>query len=344
MGDDRPARYVETLKNGRPVRVVYRASSLGGCERAFVATGRGIVGSPHPDWLLEVFEEGNRAESQILRMWEEAGAPPTIGEQDELEIEVGEVELAWHDMTCEVPIIVRAHIDGRALDLDGSGQYVLRECKKFRDSTWPVFLSKGCEINVLYPWQLSAMMHAVAAESADGKTYPLVEMIGGHWQDDHVTEIVTRFIDNPPIPLKAIKKKVARIERLLAEGYDPTDAEVVCTENQYPCPFWKLHTAKPPVEGVDIVLSDVERESMLQEMVLSAQMAVLVKQVEGLKAQRNEHRQVLQAALVNQGVAPKGVGYVDGYAVQWTETTRKAHEVKESTSSYVSVKLRKGEK
>ena len=49
MSDDRPARY--TQDDGT---VVYRASSIGACERALLAAARGYDKRAHQQWFQEV--------------------------------------------------------------------------------------------------------------------------------------------------------------------------------------------------------------------------------------------------------------------------------------------------
>lgn len=236
MSDNRPARYVEEQADGT-VKVVYRASSLGGCDRKMVAHARKYTPRPHPQWFQEVLDEGTNAEQAIREM-----ASQVLEDRDciwedqaELELEVAEID---GDL-----IVVRAHADD--LMLDGERGYLLREYKKFRASTWPAFQRQGVEVHENYPWQVAAMMHALLARGED----VLCQFIGGHMVDGEIVEVECKLLLEPPIPLKAIVKKLAKVERMIRDGLDPS--EVPCSGG-FPCPFWYLHDEQP--EKVEVVL------------------------------------------------------------------------------------------
>jgi hypothetical protein len=223
-GDDRPIRYEEMGEDGT-VTVVYRASSLGMCDRAMLAAARGYPAAPHPDWFQEVLDEGTQAEGLINAAWEEETGVTTCNDQSTVELEIGEID--------GKRVIIRGHIDG-----DTGPTNILREYKKFRDSTWGKFITNGVEINNNYPWQVSVYMH--------GGRYDACEFVGGHWDGEQISEIYHHHITMPPIPMKAIRLKIARIERMIAEGWSPTDQheDIRCNETTYPCPYWKLHTGQ----------------------------------------------------------------------------------------------------
>lgn len=218
-GDNRPIRYEETGEDG-VTTVVYRASSLGMCDKAMLAAARGYPAAPHPDWFQEVLDEGTRAEQLIVDQYQARGVE-VYGQQDTVELEIGEID--------SKRVIIRGHIDGRNQFGD------LVEIKKFRDSTWGKFLTSGVEINANYPWQVAVYMHALGVGNC--------EFVGGHWDGEKISEIDVKHLANPPIPMKAIRLKIARIERMIAEGLDPTDniPDIHCNETTYPCPYWKLH-------------------------------------------------------------------------------------------------------
>jgi hypothetical protein len=221
--DERPARYVETRPDGQEV-VIYRASSIGSCERALVAAARKYTARPHPEWFQQVLDEGTAMESVIRAMFhEQAGSDPSeFIDQHLIELEVGEVDGRL--------IVVRAHAD----DVHVSDGALVREYKKFRDSSWPNFLRQGVEVHVNYPWQVSVMMHGLAQEH----DAVVCEFIGGHFDGETITEVSHTLLVDPPIPLKAIIKKLARIERMVNEGLDPS--EVPC-QPKFPCGYWFLH-------------------------------------------------------------------------------------------------------
>lgn len=342
MGDDRPIRYVEHADDGTPTKIVYRASSLGTCERALIASARGVQPLPHPEWFQEVLEEGNEAEPQILAMWDEMTGIPTGDQQREFELWVMDVEVG----DVEVPVVVRAHVDG--VSCDESGRFTIREAKKFRPSTWETWKRKGCEINVLYPWQVSAIMHACHALNDE---MPLVEMIGGRWDDEtrQVVELCPQFLDMPPIPLKAIKKKLARIERLLSEGYDPTDPDVVCTESMYPCGYWKLHPSElaggkknaKDAERVKVkssAITEEVRQLLIHDTALTGRLKMLEDDKKKIDAARKQGREQIKQFMQVQGLTVGTCAEVDGYEVEWMQVERKGYEVKPTSYELVAVK------
>lgn len=236
MGDDRPARYAEKQPDGGEL-IVYRASGLGGCPRAFVALAQGMIPEPWPADFQVYLDEGTAFEDPIrqraLEKW-------PVGRDVQF---TDQVELNLHVMD---GIVVRSHVDDLAIEGTSDGTIAwLREYKKLRISGWPRFLTQKVEIHHNYPWQVSAMMHAL---KQDGNT-AVCEFIGGKVDKGELVDLERFVYQDPPLPLKAIIKKIAGIELLIEQGYDPS--EVTCT-NQYPCGFYKLHDEKPEVEKVEL--------------------------------------------------------------------------------------------
>lgn len=235
MGDDRPARYIEND------RIIYRASSLGACDRAIIACARGVPAMPWPEKFQEVLDEGTRFEGAIDAMWQSETGFPTDGQQNEYELEIGE--------SAGKTVVVRCHIDG----ISGSSEArILREYKKFRDSTWPNFLRQGVEVHENYPWQVSVMMHAGEFDEC--------EFVGGHVVDGELTEVHCQYLVDPPFSFNAIRKRVMRWEKLIAAGMDVQDVDC---RGDYPCAYFKVHDEKPatdPAEHVIDTSTDLGRQ------------------------------------------------------------------------------------
>lgn len=257
MGDDRPARYIDPDTGN----IVYRASGLGGCPRAFVALARGMVPAPWPADFQEILDEGTEYEDVIRKRAQEKWWPSSRAEfADQVEL----------DLPVMDGIIVRAHCDDLAIY---GRDATLREYKKFRKSGWQRFLDQKVEVHANYPWQVSAMMHALIKQD-----YNVVcEFIGGRLDktladDDKITDLERFTYYNPPLPMKAIIRKIAGIELLIEEGMDPS--EVACT-NLYPCGFFKLHDT-PEVECITLtdpahlaLFTEWERAALVQKSVKS---------------------------------------------------------------------------
>lgn len=351
--DHRPRRYVERDENGRPLKIVYRASSLGACDRSFVACATGVPAEPHPGWFQVVLDEGTNAEAQINAWWEAATSIPTIGAQTELELDLG-LEATVDKI--EVPIVVRVHPDGFATPASTTETVVIREYKKFRTSTYPNWQRQGVEVHKNYPWQVAACMFAVAAMSDDGKTMPQVEMVGAHWgvkADDpegtppRVLECTLHMIDMPPIPLRAIKQKVNRIEGLIADGYTAQDVQVACDEKDYPCPYWRVHptelaggkkNAKPAPVKLKVEIDDPINTKIIRLRAAQGRVAGMEAELKKIKAARDELRAEIAEVLDQYGISEKGgVADINGEILERVWQERKGFEVKPSVTSYLKV-------
>ena len=321
--DDRPFRYVEVGADGHET-VVYRASAVGGCERALVATARKLVRKPHPAWFQEVLDEGKRMEPVIDQAWQEKSDTITVNRQKTLELEIGEID--------ERRVIVRAHIDGEAA-FTGD----LREYKKFRDSTWDKFLRSGVEVNVNYPWQVAAMMHA-------GR-YDVCEFVGGHYDadKDKIVDTFCHELRTPPIPLLAIKKKIARVERLINSGMDPTDDGVTCT-GAYPCPYWYLpghgKTEDAVAEAVVVALSDALADAIADWHAAKQQAAKARGELKAHEGQTKLAAEKIKTMLKGDGVTAGTQAQAGDWTIDWKLVERKGYEVKPTTYETIDINIK----
>ena len=332
-GNDKPIRHVDTLPDGRRL-VIYRASAIGGCERALLAAARQMEAKPPTDRMQAIFDEGHEAEPQILKQWDEMGGEVEWGtEQTRLELTVIDDE--------DVKVIVRGHVD--ALTNAGGTQGIL-ECKKFRDSTWKDWLNKGVEVHQTYPWQVAALMYAWHEMTGD---YPEVTMLGGRWSEGQVVELAPHYLANPPIPLRAIKKKIARIERLVDEGYMPLDDGVQCNAS-WPCPYFYLHDdyvagkksdAGSSSRHIDIKGYDEQVSKWLTtDQMYAAQLRDLAATKAKIDGARRANREMIQNWLRDNGAGPGDTATAMGYDVKWVKREVKAYEVKARVDEWVEVK------
>lgn len=237
--DNRPPRYVEVGPDGEE-RVVYRASSLMMCDRVFIALSENYTPASHPDWFQEVLDEGTRMESKIISLYEETFDAVVTGGQTLVEVEV--IDGVW----------IRGHIDG----MEGPDQSKLFEAKKIRESMWGKFKRSGVEYIVHYPWQLSFYMHGLELDEA--------VVVGGLYNKDKDTidDLYVHSLTEPPIPWKAIVKRIAYLEALVNKGNGVDD--VKCNVRQFPCPFFYLHDPDdeeaPPKREVPEELVDMIKE------------------------------------------------------------------------------------
>lgn len=322
---DEPVRYVDA--DGT---VVYRISGLGGCIRALIAAGSDYSAMPHPAWFQEVLDEGTAAEAVINAEWERQTDMPTTAIGQRVELEIGVID--------GKRVVARGHIDGlRGLDP------VVREYKKLRDSTWGHFQTQGVECQPTYPWQTSGYMFATGADE--------VEFVGGHWDSATQTlvEVECKHITSPPIPLRAIKLKIAEVEHAINNGEHPYQHP--CGPKMYPCPYYQLHD-----EGEDdttrIRLDSRDIQEMVEELgSIDILYSAAKREADRLdKERRNIKQKITTWALANRpneqgkGKVKTDKDFIDGdYEVKdWYLTMkrieRKAHPV--SATEYQDVSLK----
>lgn len=291
MGDDRPIRYIEDDK------VIYRASALGTCERAFIACATKTPAAPMPEWFRGVLDEGTRAEPIISGLWELQTGQPTVCQQAEFDLRIGKIG--------DREVFVRCHIDGAAgtssfKNLQLTPPKTLREYKKFRDSTWPDFLRQGVECGVNYPWQVAVCMLAGDFDEC--------EFVGGHWSipegetEPTITEVQHHLLTAPPVNFKAIRDRVKRIERLITAGFDAR--EVDCNKAMYPCPYFKVHdeddkvTWSLPTEGED---AEVGKVLVSTFAMAASNVNRITKELEKAKAEKQKADKALREMLEHFG-------------------------------------------
>jgi hypothetical protein len=202
--------------------VVYRASSLGYCPRAFVALANGITSMPAPQWLQTAWAEGVEMESKIIEMLYEIGY--VVDNND-----------SQNEVTLEVRpgLVVKGHIDGIATL--GGDQYIV-EAKKVAENSWLTATNQAVENNVLYPWQLSVYMHALAL--------PAIFVQGKYSRKKNsIDEICVHLYEAAPISLKDIFKRVVMLERMIDEHHY---MDVPCSSPIYPCGWYPLHNEDAP--------------------------------------------------------------------------------------------------
>lgn len=327
MGDDRPTRYVEHWEESGEEVVVYRASGVGGCVRAMVAAARGVPAQAHQQWFQDVLDEGTRMESAIADMWGEKTGVFDHESQPEVELEVGVIDGRR--------VIVRGHMDGRTADR-------IREYKKFRPSTWGAFVTNGVEVNKNYPWQVSVYMHATGlpCDFVGGEYIPPTNMNlmpDGPvvMSPERIASVHGHHYTTAPIPLKDIKIKIAKVERLVNEGYGADEVE--CSGG-YPCPYWFLHDK---VEKPEIELDAWWAEKLLQWDEAILEIAKAKDHVKKLEGNKKSLGNAITERLVKAGLsAGEGGSFkVGDYTVTRVKSTvaERVQTVKSYELDYVKV-------
>lgn len=247
MSDNRPARYVDDDGN-----VIYRASSLQMCDRIFVALSQDYEPMAKPEWFQEVLDEGTAMEQTIREMFEQDYASlhafTVVNDQREVSMEILD------------GVYIRGHIDG--LTDDGNVKTDLWEGKKIRPSGWQRFQRVGVEYVHHYPMQVAFYMHALREEfgTDDFGCY----FTGGLYNPDKqiIEDIYTHHLTEPPVPLKAIKLRIAKLEGLINDDVSVMDVKCPVPPT-YPCPMYYLHdddADEPPHRAGDDVIAPLIEE------------------------------------------------------------------------------------
>lgn len=242
---DKPMVYEESDGAGGE-RVVYRASSLGGCMGALVRTRMGMTPDLPPDLMLERYQEGIDWEGGVIAQglgdeWAQLTDGiklSTFGKIVEVEgrLQV-EVELAWSNK------VVRCHPDAIAIHRQ-SGKIAVVEAKFLGES---MFAEKSLAASFegpkglgdMYAWQVAVEMLATGL--------PMLYLIGkkkieGDGEDRKVVgveEVIPYLweVGEEPWGLKDVKARVLAVEGYAARGEVPA-----CPlPFMYPCGFWRDH-------------------------------------------------------------------------------------------------------
>lgn len=231
MADNRPDVY----EDGDVT--VYRASSVGQCVRALVASGLGeeeAFGAERKALLERSAAEGNLHEDAVRERLVSEGWD-VVSTQEEVEIPV-------------VPgVIVRGHTDG--VLAQGPFQ-VLLEVKSMSTKQFDKWIKKGFREFVKYAWQITCYMQA----------HPGLNVLYAvKRREDGMIDRTIIPHDEPPIEWKKIKSKILTAESWRRRGeLPPCDVK-----NQWGCPFWYLHEEDGVAEGE---IPDDETMVLLQSL------------------------------------------------------------------------------
>lgn len=324
LGDNRPPRYIEVGEDGTET-VVYRASAIGSpCLREMVAWARGEYPEPLPDRMAIIFGEGTLMEPVIREMYENQTGNEVINNDGLAEVFIGKKNGRR--------IIVRGSTDGDVI-VDSESGVGLWECKKVRESQWEDFLRKGVEFHHNYPWQLAVYMLGREVDFAHFVGGKLLRDNDGVEEYSYISEVYTHTITGPPIPYKAIRDKVLKIEQVIAEGFGPMEVE--CTV-KYPCPFYKLHD--PDEEEPDVIELGPEFRVLLAEYKqVSDTASQLTKDSRAAGEAKKKVMAKLLDALKEAGIDEGELFKGSGFTLKKVTRNTKGYEVKPSTSVYYTV-------
>jgi hypothetical protein len=223
MADCRPITYVED--NGT---IVYRASAIGICRVALIASRLGIEPSGTPDQVREAAAQGVELEDVAL---------------GRLLLDGWELEQGQRLVEREVPLssgataLVRGHVDSIGDPRDGGGSVVV-EVKSRSERDFARLVAEGlAAIPESHLWQMSAYAHTLGL-----KRVAYVAISRANPADLHVLLIPA------PVTWTDIEARVVDVEEAVLWGELP-----VCHGKRDTwCPYYHLHEARPYDEAHDI--------------------------------------------------------------------------------------------
>lgn len=209
--------------------VIYRASSLGGCQKALVAQRLGYVPLAPPEKFLKIFAEGTALEETVYTLLYAEG----------YDVSDEQLETNFHVSN---NIIVQGHIDGL---VTREGRTRLLEIKTMNADSYAAFVNKRWNMGGLmerYKWQVSAYMNSLDDPHNPNCGIELMfvaydkETGSLHWE---IKE--TPFYDDSDI-----RRRILSVESAVSRSELP-----VCDVQQYPCPFYYLHDEAAREESDD---------------------------------------------------------------------------------------------
>lgn len=190
-------------------RAIYRASSLGMCDRALIAARMGMTPAAPPQWLQAKFDEGHALEQSILNRVSDRTGYPVTAAQEPVEIAVDEFAL------------IRGHIDGRTMGAGVEAKALGPDLTK----EWLRGSGQFFATHPLYRDQLTVYM-------AGTGWLPFFYAV---W-DKANEELHLELIEEPPGDIDAIRDRLHQIDEQGRAGSLPVD----CPNPSFPCPFYYL--------------------------------------------------------------------------------------------------------
>ena len=226
-GDHRPDVYHEGDKT------VYRASALGGCERALWYARTGVERSPVSATLMKAFREGSNSEDLVLQMARERYFFDITEPQCEYEIEVPGTDGL---------VVVRGHLDGLGAS-SGTKEVGNVEAKMLGPDLWKK--SHTARFKSIPHWMVQVQLGMMGS----GRTR--CWMIWGEKDADGVAKDVSyTVVEYSARDAVMALAKVRRVEAAVAAGLD-----IECAKEEFGCSYWQLHEGKgwgaEDVETVD---------------------------------------------------------------------------------------------
>jgi hypothetical protein len=261
MADKRPDVYWEG--DEQTGGWVFRASALGGCERALVMTALEEACNPVPQKIQDAYDAGASMESEIIKqglkkagykaldsfdlpgVWDDTGQP------------LVEVRVGRHRVRCHPDGIAQKTVRKMAGGVDGIEDELktrrVVEAKFMREGTCGGSVYRVFDEKAFYAWQISV--------EAAGTELGVLGLVG--WKrrvDDGADGITEELVSvdfarlEPKYTVWDIKARVMRLVKLIGLADELGLGVVECDTKQYPCPFYDRHDGQKVWEASDVVV------------------------------------------------------------------------------------------
>lgn len=233
MGDNRPAAYL----NDDGVWV-YRASSIGRCERALRYARKQTPPRELYKTMQAALDKSSNLEDVIRREFEERFKVKVDHVGHRVNIPVG------------TGAIISGAIDGFGITYDSPPQSGLVEIKAFGEDYWNLYIDQGIQAFPGYVSQFHVYLAGLRLEMGTGVKGGWF-IVGKKSEDGlAITDLKWDWIPFDPVPSGRAKATVVRVERWAASEDRLETLEGVECDQSAVCGYWYLHE-KPPLPEVD---------------------------------------------------------------------------------------------
>lgn len=342
MGDDRRPTYIEVGDDGE-ARRIWRASSLGACDRSLVMHALGHDAAPVPEAIQRAYDAGHQNEDAILaraqdegwRMLDNAEVWQQHGRVDEsgqlcVELDCGKVGGVRQVIRCHpdgIALKYKRHVNGRAgveSEEDWLGAKRVAEAKFLRRGSPHTSVAKA-RSSRFYSWQTSVEMHATGLG--------LLMLVGWKEKQEDGTEklgdVEIACFDQPMYKLGEVKRRVIQLARLIGVAEEEGLGAIECDWAMYPCAFWETHDGqKVWVKGGGKQGAGLElgQDGAVKLTALAGRVTKARMMEERYKAQKQDAMEELRVALAQYSGERGNTYRVGDFTIQWKYTPAKEAE------------------
>lgn len=270
-------------------QIIYRASGIGSCIRALVASRLGIPDQPRPKPIQDAMDASTTAEPVALIQLREDGWT-TDDEQEEVD---------WTLIRPEGQYVVRGHIDATGTHPKFPDLKFVIEVKNMSDGMFSKYVRRGTAgwgaLGLQYDWQISAYMHATQLAGLLVVRNKKPNPDGSH--DMHLTVIA-----EPPISEAQLESRIMEVERAVAREWYP-ECDRKCTSFS---PYAQVHHFAAAKQDT------IDDPELVEAMEMYAQAKAQIKQLTELLEGTKEEPGGLRAEIEPHLQA--GTEYVAGRA------------------------------